>query len=424
MLKAILLVLVVGILACGCGGGMGDDHFDPRPPLEVTLPQDSWILSRAANASPSFGSVTQSSNVDDNGNTTDHVEASMSADGTVSFIVKGAGDEVRFSGSSVVDPMSSSPQEYPSSPVASFRLGHTAKRWWVDKVEEVVIGTIEVDGVEIPITSTTNLEMNLFADYWSPGGRDEAKALEDAAAAVAAEIQRLAEQDMSSEENTAEPDILPQLAGFGSWLVAGYWSYYDGTELEHGAFVDGEMFDSGAELSPNGMTVKHGTYQGIARGQYRFEQGMDDPRLQSGFTNNGEYQGQLLLHADFEAGRISGKISSINHRGFGHELHSYATVPYELLLEADIGKTFNGDALVISTDPSIIIASSSGSWGSDLSTGLLDRNERPYIIAGTHGAEFMTLGGTNGVYVGYHVGALPTGADGYYGQPVGGDLPE
>ena len=400
MVKAILSLLVVGILACGCGGGMGDDHFAPRPPLEVTPPQDIRTLSRAANASPSFGSVTQSSNVDDNGNTTDHVEAGMmSADGTVWFDVKTADDEVRFSGSSVVDPASSLLQEYPSSPVASFRLGHTAKRWWVDKFELVIgTGTIEVGGVEIPITSTTNLKMNLFADYWSPGGRDEAKALEDAAAVVADE--------------------------FGNWLVAGYWSYYDGTELEHGAFVDGKMFDSGAELSPNGMTVKHGTYQGIARGQYRFEQGMDDPRLRSGFTNNGEYQGQLLLHADFEAGRISGKISSINHRGFGHELHSYATVPYELLLEADIGKTFNGDALVISTDPSIIIASSSGSWGSDLSTGLLDRNERPYIIAGTHGAEFMTLGGTNGVYVGYHAGALPTGADGYYGQPVGGDLPE
>ena len=46
-----------------------------------------------------------------------------------------------------------------------------------------------------------------------------------------------------------------------------------------------------------------------------------------------------------------------------------------------------------------------------------DLADRPYVLAGTHGVDFTTMGNTRAVFIGAHAGATPSSL-GQFGGPV------
>ena len=199
---------------------------------------------------------------------------------------------------------------------------------------------------------------------------------------------------------------------WGTWLVSGYWLHLSdaGEVIEAGSFVDGPELDGIATLPPNGSA----TYEGVAAGGYAARYGTDfsDEGVTAGTRESGEFEGPLEMTADFEQRRITGSIHSLEVAGArtlpnsGSSQSVRGQWPYELLLgDTDFDEYgFTGATTVTSKDSSIGISSSGGSWGGKFSTAS-DGDGNPRLVAGTHGAEISTTGGTQVSLIGTFVGA-------------------
>ncbi len=197
---------------------------------------------------------------------------------------------------------------------------------------------------------------------------------------------------------------------WADWLTGGYWMHVsDNLDLvDAGAFVDGPELSGTPALPSLGAA----TYQGFATGGFAAVYGTDYPDVTAGSHEVGEYEGQLRLTADFEARRISGQVTSISVSGIhtpaggGSRPFADISVPYEFNLEATSFDTrgFTGATTVASTDPGIGIADSGGSWGGKFSI-VPDGDGNPRVVAGTHGEEFTTTGGTKAGFIGAFMGA-------------------
>ena len=200
----------------------------------------------------------------------------------------------------------------------------------------------------------------------------------------------------------------------GDWLTGGNWAEWTEDGLSTlGAFVDGPELDGDPTLPVSGTA----TYQGFAWGSAFIlgEYGSDYSVMQLGpedsegvRTTFANYEGQMQLAVDFEAKRVSGYIFFLSTTDF--------YLPYHLYLEAPVEGSFDGDVTVISTNAGVIVANSSGAWGGKFST-VEDLADRPYVLAGTHGVEFTTVGNTRAALIGVHVGTTPSGV-GTFGGPV------
>ena len=202
---------------------------------------------------------------------------------------------------------------------------------------------------------------------------------------------------------------------YGDWITGGFWLHLTGnlwttpvnvTGVEIGAFVDGPELNGRPTLPSMGTA----TYNGSAAGFYVSEYGNES--VVPGTIEIGSYGGNLQLTADFGANSISGGIHSIRVYGIGEtpagDTYSFEDEPSGT--EIRLGATgfsdgrFTGEVTLISTDPRITIASSSGSWGGKFST-VDDSEGNPRLVAGTHAGEATTTGGSQTVFVGAFIGA-------------------
>ena len=197
---------------------------------------------------------------------------------------------------------------------------------------------------------------------------------------------------------------------WADWLTGGYWMHVaDNMDLiDAGAFVDGPELNGTPTLPYLGTA----TYKGFATGGFASEYGSDHPNVSAGAHEVGEYEGELQLTADFTRRRISGQIQKIHVSGIRTPLvgtsRPFANVPVPY--EFNLGETrfssrgFTGKTTVTSTDPGIRIAGSDGSWGGKFSI-VPDGDGNPRVVAGTHGEEFTTTGGTRAGFIGAFAGA-------------------
>ncbi|MDE0331426.1 MAG: hypothetical protein OXL41_06105, partial [Nitrospinae bacterium] len=196
---------------------------------------------------------------------------------------------------------------------------------------------------------------------------------------------------------------------WADWMTGGYWMLVDENAevTDVGAYVDGPEL-AGAPTLPSLGTA---TYQGFATGGYAAVYGADFPNVTAGSHEVGEYEGQLELTADFGARRISGRVHSISLSGIhtppGGSSRPITDVaaPYVFSLGETRFDTsgFTGNTTVTSTDPGISVESSTGSWGGKFSV-VSDGDGNPRLVAGTHGEEFTTTGGTEAGFIGAFVG--------------------
>ena len=197
---------------------------------------------------------------------------------------------------------------------------------------------------------------------------------------------------------------------WADWLTGGYWMHVaDNMDLiDAGAFVDGPELNGTPTLPYLGTA----TYKGFATGGFASEYGSDHPNVSAGAHEVGEYEGQLQLTADFGRRRIGGQIQEIHVSGIRTPLvgtsrpFANVPVPYEFNLGETLfnSRGFTGKTTVKSTDPEISIDNSDGSWGGKFSI-VPDDNGNPRVVAGTHGAEFTTTGGTRAGFIGAFAGA-------------------
>ncbi len=196
---------------------------------------------------------------------------------------------------------------------------------------------------------------------------------------------------------------------WADWLTGGYWMLVDGNSevTDVGAFVDGPEL-AGAPTLPSLGTA---TYQGFATGGYAAVYGSDYPNVTAGSHEVGEYEGQLELTADFGTRRISGRVHSISlsgiHTPTGGSSRPITDVaaPYVFSLGETSFDTsgFTGNTTVSSTNPGISVENSAGSWGGKFSV-VSDGDGNPRLVAGTHGEEFTTAGGTEAGFIGAFAG--------------------
>ena len=211
-------------------------------------------------------------------------------------------------------------------------------------------------------------------------------------------------------DKPSEDVVRSAYESWADWLTGGYWMHVaDNLDLiDAGAFVDGPEL-GGAPTFPYRGTA---TYQGFAAGGFAAVYGTDDPDVSPGSHEVGEYEGQLLLTADFRRRRISGQIQKIHVSGIHTPLvgtsrpFANIPVPYEFNLGAARfnSRGFTGNTTVTSTNPEIRIADSDGSWGGKFSI-VPDDDGNPRVVAGTHGEEFTATGGTRAGFIGVFAGA-------------------
>ena len=213
---------------------------------------------------------------------------------------------------------------------------------------------------------------------------------------------------------STEDIVRSSYQSWADWLTGGYWTHVDDNMdlIDAGAFVDGPELN-GAPTFPYRGTA---TYRGFATGGFATAHDADHSDVSTGAHEVGDYEGKLQLTADFERRRIKGQIQEIHISGIRTPLvgpsRPFANVPapYEFNLGETYfnGRGFTGKTTVKSTDATIGIASSDGSWGGKFSI-VPDDYGNPRLVAGTHGEEFITTGGTRASFVGAFVGVAGAG---------------
>ena len=359
--SAATLAAIVSLFlsACGGGGGTPPDVSDGgTPPPTLTVEQAQAAVSQegiapallAGTGTPGFGSVTQSTNQDGAGATTDRARATFSSGPRLVVNI------ARRSG-------------------AAISLD-TAQHTFID------FGTVAA-----PLPGRR---------FWSAGLLKHS-ASEFTLARVATDW--------------ASDDVTDYLAG-GYWLHA-TGDIYNGrvNAAEAGAFVDGPEIRG----TPNLPVTGTATYAGLASGVYAARYGSDPvtAAVPQGTNELGEFDGTLILLANFEAGSIWGEVSNIylNYIGTTPSGEIYSRPrewsDYHLYLApAQISSrgTFAGNQVTL-TNPLLPI-SSTGSWGGRFSTRD-DSAGNPRLVAGTLGGSGSTPGGATASFVGAFYGATP-----------------
>ncbi len=262
LVAALCLAIPFALAACGGGGGAPAKTATPAPADPTPAPTEADRNSvrtadsgktlesarRAADSLPRFGSVTQSTNRDANGITTDRARAAFNGAGVAVTVTRADGSTLTLDSSDSV--------HSESLPAGVFRIpgpARTARAWL-----------------------TANI-----ADR-------------------AATVSRLA-------VTTANGDSNDWLAG-GYWLhIAGQNLLATAptvTRADMGAFVDGPELRS----PPNLPTTQLAHYEGMGAGAYatRYGSGFTAAGVAPGSTEIGEFTGTTTLTASFADNTISG----------------------------------------------------------------------------------------------------------------------
>jgi hypothetical protein len=362
MNKPMLAVALGGLLILSACGGGGDSDTRPvtsppadTPTLNETLAanpvENRRAIMQAATSLPAFGNVTQSTNHNVAGVTTD--AASTIFDGQRLTLRVQRDDANALTLDINSDTLES---EALDSPIP----GHSGRDW--------VQLDVDAGGTTLAYTAVS----------WS------------------------------------NSDHTDYLAG-GYWLrAAGDVLSGSVTGVEVGAFVDGPELDiSNPPTTPmQGTATYSGFAEGVYAGRYGSI--VPGQTLSEGSTETGIWSSTIGLTADFGAGTISGCIgcqTSVNVTGVYQDAATGETgafadmaTPYRVHLGA---ASFASNGTFRSQDVSISFAgvalSGSGAWGGQFSN-IPNGNGDPRLVAGTAGGEFTTPAGAEGAFIGAYFG--------------------
>ena len=223
------------------------------------------------------------------------------------------------------------------------------------------------------------------------------------------------------------------------YLAFGWWLHFPGQhhpdlsieESDPAAIIDGPEIDHG--ILPQVPTDGVATYTGQAGGLYDYTFGSDWGEDEGEFVID-EYQGVLVLTADFADGTLRGCIGCVGdlvtrraHFGvfLGREPKDVQGLAkdYELhLATAIIGEDglFERGRLTL-RHPERTITSFDGGWGGALSSRQ-DTDGNPRLIAGFSGVDFEESDGSEGSFFGSFLGLSNTfQQDGTSSPPLGND---
>lgn len=302
--------------------------------LAVNADNTGTVLDIAATARPLFGSVTQSSNVDSNGITTDSAEATF--DGTHASITVTRGDDSSFT--------------YGTNSGGNYLEGEFTQ----DQKDRFLPDSWERGRYSYNVRRT---DTSYHADYIGTGW------------------------DSDNSDN---------FAVWGYWLrTDGTNPFLPGTEFEVGAFVDGPAFDPhNPPTLPAGGSA---TYVGEAQWLYHHEYETTN------IVEIGQGVGPLSLTADFTNSSLSLCISCSaqahvygDARGPDGEWYRFENVPTDYRLQATA--TINSDGSfrttsVTLTNPSKPILNQEGSVGG-LFSNVPTFDGSPRMVVGTHGGKY------------------------------------
>ena len=378
LVAVLCLVLSFSLAACSGGGGGAPTAANPTPANPTPAPTptarteadrnrvaeaDSEKTLRSAraftDALPRFGSVTQSTNVGDDGITTDRARTSFNAASQrlrVTVTREGKDSLILDSNDAFND---SSPGGYDDSDGSGVRVWETAR------------------GAGSGITASF-----IFVDWFTDDARSPAL------------------------KNT--------------WRARGHWLHWAGqnllstaptvADIEMGAFFDGLPYRSPPARLPIRGTA---TYRGPANGFVALEYGTGVAGRPQGTVVVADWLGEATLTADFSDNSISGCIGCTGNIQLvewlapdGVQLRPAST---ETSTRIHLGRTSVGadgtfrGATVTLSDPDAgahPLTLSSGAWGGKFSNILYPVTGLPTTVGGTVGGEATWSNGSTAAYVG------------------------
>ena len=362
----ICAALALILTACGGGGGgggstasgpqsstggtaSGPQSSTVRDYQSADAPKTEEATQLVANAEPAFGSVTQSTNTDSHGVTTDR--ASASYDGSVLRVTI----ERQSKSDLVLDTARHRLQE---ANVIARATGLPAKEFFLLN-KGSSSATLAYAGV---------VEIGDGATDWLAGGY---------------------------------------------WLhLVGDVAAGTTTSVEAGAFADSPEIQGTPTLPTSGSATYNGAAGGLYAAQYGTDATVARGSLELGeyagdLTLTADFDAKSVL-GNIDNVYLSGVMVEA---GTGDVLTvDWTLTDYELALgEARISSdgTFKANKVSLTnTDPLISITSSSGSWGGKFSTSD-DSDGNPRMVAGTHAGRARTSGGTEASFVGAFYGLTP-----------------
>ena len=375
LVAALCLAIPFALAACGGGGGAPAKTATPAPADPTPAPTEADRNSvrtadsgktlesarRAADSLPRFESVTQSTNRNASGITTDRARAAFNGAGVAVTVTRADGSTLTLDS---------------SDSVHSYTLPNRVFR---------ILGPARIGRAWL----TANI-----ADR-------------------AATVSRLA-------VTTANDDSNDWLAS-GYWLhIAGQNLLATAptvTRAEMGAFVDGPELRS----PPNLPTTQRAHYEGLGAGAYatRYGSGYTARGITPGSSEIGEFRGIIELNASFANNTISGcfgckgnlLFTGVFEDGATGAQRTFEDVPtdYQLRLgtaQIESNGTFRADNVTLSSarvrQAGLGFTEDSGSWGGKFSNIPGTHNE-PRLAAGTFGGRAALSDGSQAAYIGAFV---------------------
>ncbi len=351
---AITALALLLISACVGGGDSAESTMPTTPaPSGPTLdtafsanPSLSAEANRqAATATPAFGSVTQSSNVNIAGVTTDAAQVTRQGS---TFHLK------------VLH------RDY-----TAFTLNTDDHLIESDAGVSPVTGRAWEDGVLVGYNSTALIVMRGAIDY-------------------------------------SISDVNDWMAG-GYWLnVEGNWRDGQVSGVEVGAFVDGPEISEPANIPVGGNASYSGIASGAYAAEYGTDTDGTAGTIEIG-EYSGSFRAVANFSRGIVSGSVRNVyLDAVVTEPDGTSYPDYGSSPTRLEIGAtaiNSEGTFNGTDVRLA-DPRFSFSTNEGSWGGRFSI-IDDYAGNPRVIAGTHGGAATTTGGTAIRFIGAHFGATP-----------------
>ena len=187
--------------------------------------------------------------------------------------------------------------------------------------------------------------------------------------------------------------------------LTGNWADGDVNRVEVGAFVDGPEFSGPASVPVGGTATYEGVASGIAstKGQTTSVFQRETLEYQGEFRLTADFSSGLVsgeIHSDriFGFRALDDGTPSPGSRPEETRIELGSTS-----INSD-GSFIGTDVTLMSSTVDIQGSSSEGYWGGRFST-IDDSTGNPRAVAGTHGVTYTTPGNFTVTYVGYHFGA-------------------
>ena len=351
-MRQIATATLVALMLAGCGGGGGDDSSPASDSLttsqarSLASQEGLRAAQRAAESVPRFGSVTQSTNRDGSGTTTDRAHTTFSSGPRLVVDITRQGE----------NPLSLDTDLY---------------------TVDYDVDTSQVTGREFAQAvvlkhSSSALTLGLVATDWD------------------------------------STDTTDYLAG-GYWLHVTGDNIYEGdvTGAEMGAFVDGPEIRGTPNLPLSGTATYNGLAAGLYASRYGTDAAVPQGTHELG-EFSGDLSLIADFGTQNIAGTVDNiNLAYVSVTPDGAAEVGEGSTAYRLNLgAASFGstETFTGSDITL-THPQLSIRSS-GSWGGRFST-TDDSAGNPRLVAGTLGGTGTTPGGSTASFVGAFYGATP-----------------